>query len=51
MLSMPYNIYYEDHVHDPSTVCVLLITCIIDKTNTKETHTIKNLYPISSKKN
>ena len=27
-----------------STVCVLLTTCIRDKTNTKQTHTILNIF-------
>ena len=36
---IPYNIF-----HALSTVSVLLITCMRDKTNTKQTHTIINIF-------
>ena len=40
---IPYNYIYEN-VHALSTVCVPLPTCITDKTNTKQTHTIINIF-------
>ena len=38
-----YFIIYENF-HALGTVCVLLTTCIRDKTNTKQTHTIINIF-------
>ena len=33
-----------ENVHALSTVCVLLTTCIRDKTNTKQAHTLINIF-------